>query len=274
MEPLSGQDETLRAARRRVAVVMVEGLGPMGIRIAEQLISFGIGTVLLRDEQPVTTADAGYRRADCGRPRAEAACQLLRPTGQPTAVLEAPEGSSVLGLDLHLVVTTDATQVQRLRSAAQNDSAVLPVELSGEGFCIGPLLRNPDPLGPDSLGSGSPCLECLVLHGLHEPASPQSHHGEGSAEPAELQPTGPLEAVAAGIAAHQAHLLVEGESAAAASGALFAQASTGRLGHRAVGPHPECRCLMTYSRSGAPSRRPHLDDGPRSRGHQSLEPTG
>lgn len=281
MNRASCPDGVLRAARRRLAVVMVEGLDTTGVRIAEQLISFGIGTVLLRDEQPVTAADADYRRADRGRPRAEAACQMLRPAGASSAVLEAPEGSAVLGLDLHLVVTADAA-LSRLRSAEQNDSAVLPVELSREGFCIGPLLRQSGSLGSDSLdsdavGSGALCVDCLILHGLRGSESGESPHVAGSPEqpePVELPPAAPLGAVAAGLAAHQAQLLIDGESAATTSGALFGEASTGRLGHWAVGPHPECRCLTNCSSLGTSARRRRRGDITRDRDRQSLEPTG
>ena len=230
------------AARRRLAVVLVEGLDPTGIRIAEQLIRLGIGTVLLRDDRPMVGPSC--RSADQGRPRAEVFSRRLRPSDHRSAVLEAPEGSRVLGLDLHLLVICGETDVTRLRSAFYNDSTVLPVERSRTGFCIGPLLGQ----------RAAVCPECLVLYGLTV----------GSQAPENLR-TGPiddaLEPVVAEVAVQQARLLIDGEPAAVGTGALFGESGTGLLGHRPVGAHPECRCLTDINDQTDSASRP----APRSR---------
>lgn len=266
MSPKERYAESLQAARRRLAVVLVEGLDSNGLHIAQQLIGLGVGTILLRDDEPVAAADSDYRRSDQGRPKAEAACRMLRPTRTRSAVLEAPEGSAVLGLDLHLIVTKGALELHRLRDAVQNDSAVLPVELSSEGFCIGPLLGERAQL----------CLDCLILHGLTEstvPKHPQpGREFQASASPGTMAAlTGPLGAIAGGIAVHQAQLLVDGAASAVCSGALFADAATGSLGHLPVAAHPECRCLMRFTDPGPGAPRQRRGLGRASRRGVSLE---
>lgn len=239
----AGHPEAVRTSRRRLATVLVEGLGTTGVRIAEQLIELGIGTVLLRDERTITSSDPAYRSADRGRLRADVACRMLRPQDSRSAVLEAPEESALIGLDLHLVVADGEPLWGRLRTAAQSETAVLPVELGESGFCIGPLLA----------ARGGLCHQCLVLHGLTgdpEPAGERS----GASAPATTS------AIAAGIAAHQVQVLIGGEGAAAVqSGALVSHAVTGRIDHREVIPHPECRCLtyLSADRSREGVRRRH-----------------
>lgn len=244
MDHLADHAEAVRTARRQLATVLVDGLGAAGIRIAEQLIELGIGTVLLRDERAVTAADGAYRITDRGRTRAESACRRLRPRDASSAVLEAPEGAAFHGLDLHVVVADREPACGRLRTAGQSDSAALPVELSASGFCIGPVLTT----------GGGVCAECLVLYGLSEdraPAAAPAHTGPSGAG-------GAATAIAAGIAAHQVQVLVDGDSPAAAqSGALIGHAATGRIDHCRVDPHPECRCrtYLSADRHEAEARR-------------------
>lgn len=250
--PAADHPDAVRTARRRLATVLVEGLGTTGIRIAEQLIELGIGTVLLRDERPITASDPAYRRADRGRPRADVACRMLQRPDSRSAVLEAPEDSALIGLDLRLVVADGEPAWARLRAADQGETAVLPVELSASGFCIGPML---------AAGSGL-CPQCLVLHGLAEDPEAGDERGSRAIAPATTS------TIAAGIAAHQVQVLIDGDSAAAVqSGALLGRTATGRIDHRSVSPHPECRCL-TYlradrSRAGVRRRRqrPHITSG-------------
>lgn len=224
--------ETLRTARRRLAAVLVEGLDAVGARVAEHLIDSGIGTVLIRDDQPATTADPYCSAADQGRPRAEVLCRRLRRSPSTSAILEAPAGSTVPGLDLHILVTTGAADVTRLRQAAAGSAAVLPVELSSAGLCIGPMLG----------GAAAMCPDCLVLHGLTEVQHSQDSHPAATA--------GSLELIAAGAAIQQTQLLIDGEPAAASSAALLLDSRTGRLSHRAAAAHPECQCL-TVTRESA-----------------------
>ncbi|MGO1192557.1 MAG: hypothetical protein ACTMHH_01675 [Nesterenkonia sp.] len=236
MNSCSGHTEAVHRARRRLATVLVEGLGVTGIRIAEQIIGLGVGTVLLRDERTIAEADPFYRRSEWGRLRADAACRMLRRRDSGSAVLEAPEDSSVIGLDLHVIVADDESACGRLRAAAQSDCAVLPVELSAAGFCVGPVLA----------ACGGVCPQCLVLHGLtDEPGSPRPQGGPAQSRRPAL---GPAEAIAVGVAAHQVQVLIDGDTAAAAqTGALLGDAATGRVDHREVRPHPECRCLTHIS---------------------------
>lgn len=224
--------DAVPTARRRLATVLVEGLGSTGVRIAEHLIELGIGTVLLRDERAITATDPAYRPADRGRLRADVACRMLRRPDSHSAIMEVPEDSALIGLDLHLVVTDGEPTGARLRTAEQSETAVLPVELTEPGFCIGPIL---------AAGSGL-CHQCLVLHGLTE-------DGEAGGEPSSRAPAPTTSTIAAGIAAHQVQVLIDGDSAAAVqSGVLLGRTATGRIDHRQVSPHPECRCL-TYLRA-------------------------
>lgn len=249
MDAHVGHTEAVHAARRRLATVLVEGLGVTGIRIAEQLIGLGLGTVLLRDERTITASDLSYLPADRGHLRADAACRMLRRRDSGSAVLEAPENSGFIGLDVHVIVADNESAWGRLRAAGQSDCAVLPVELSGAGFCIGPVLS----------ARGGVCPQCLVLHGLTEdldPAEPQSGPWAQSRESV----LGAVGTIAAGIAAHQVQVLIDGDTAAAAqTGALLGHSTTGRIDHCEVGPHPECQCLtyLSGSRKRGGVRRRH-----------------
>lgn len=217
-------------ARRRLATVVVDGLGAVGLPLAEQLTELCIGTVILRDDSPVAVQDTGFRSIDRGRLRAEAAAELIGARAQQTAVLEAPGDAAVSGVDLHIVTGCGRLPVRWLKRAAAESPAVLPVVAARAGWRVGPLLLRDSPV----------CVECVEGTGLLG-TDPES--GGIPAPPAVLS--------AAAVAAQQAQVLVDGmHRCLMEQAALVARADTGWVGPVAVEPQADCRCL---TRAGRPS---------------------
>lgn len=232
-------ERPVRIARRQLAAVLIEGLNELGFRLAQQLVGLGIGTVLLRDDRPVTAADTAYRARDAGRSRAESAASMLTVQASGTAVVEVPEGASTVGVDLHLI-----TAGGRFRAAAaEPGAAVLPVFIDPAGCRIGPLLT----IGAGTSTRAGLCSECLAHNGLTE--DPAGHlSGRLTRDPAAAGPLepDPLTLVAAGIGAQQTAVLIDAEQPAASEDAvLVCERSTGRLEQIPRVADPECHC-MTY----------------------------
>ncbi|WP_162320542.1 hypothetical protein [Nesterenkonia haasae] len=212
----------VRRARRRLATIVVEGLGAVGFRLAEHLVECRIGTLVLRDERPVGLRDRGFRSLDAGRPRAEAAAELLAAKAEETAVVEAPAESSISGADLHVLAFRGRVPAAALHRGLEESPAVLAVLAAESGWRIGPLLLQ------DSLV----CSDCMGVGWL--PAEVPA----GGAET-----LGPLEEAAAALAAHQITVLIEGMATAAVhSGGLMTDAATGDVSHVRPRPGRDCTC--------------------------------
>lgn len=209
-------------ARRKVATVVIDGLGALGLDLAEQLTHLGLGTLILRDDTLVTGHEAGFRGVDQGRPRSEAAAELIGGRAQQTAVVEAPGDASVSGADLHIVTGSDVS-ADLLRRAAEESPAVLPLMASHSGWRVGPLLFGDTPL----------CVECLQESGF----SAAGQQSGGYPAPA-------ITRSAAAVAAHQVQVLVDGlQRCLMEQEALMADASTGRIVSVAVTPQEDCSCM-------------------------------
>lgn len=219
----------VRLARRRLSTVVVDGQQALGLQLAEQLVQLGLGTVILRDDNRVDEQDTGFRTVDCGRTRAEAATELIRPRAQQTALVEAPEGAAVSGADLHIVTGQGSLPVQALHRAAAESPAVLPVVAARAGWQVGPLLLRESPVCVD-------CLEgCELLRSDSDPDGAAAH-------PAMLS--------AAAVAAQQARVLVDGERRCVMEQvALIADSATGMIAPAAVHPRPDCACLTRVGTS-------------------------
>ncbi|WP_120002787.1 hypothetical protein [Nesterenkonia muleiensis] len=210
-------------ARRRLCTVVVDGLDILGLHLADQLVHLRLGTVILRDDSLVDEQVSGFRAIDRGRPRAEAAAELIGARAQQTAVVEAPEGATVSGADLHIVTGHGSLPAQVLRRAAKESPAVLPVLASSSGWCVGPLLLHNSPV----------CVECLDGSGLLTAAP----------GPIVVVPH-PLMLAAAAVAAQQAQVLVDGvHRCLMEQAALIGEADTGMIMPTAVRPGLDCACL-------------------------------
>lgn len=245
MEKDSGISDASGAAQRlRASAVLVEGLGPCGARIVEHLCTLGVGTVLLRDGRRVGAAEIGgvYRTVHHGQDRVAAVQSAMRRGPDLPALLGCPPEARTVGVDLH-VLCTGPQAWWSLQRAEQESQAVLPVELTGSGARIGPLVS----------AGRTVCGECLWRHTYAEqvqlapePAPPPSSGSQ--LEPTSEQAVGGagwliLEQAAA-LAAQQVGLLMTvNRRAAAQSAALVLDARTGGLAQHPVRVHPECPCL-------------------------------
>jgi hypothetical protein len=210
-------------ARRRLAIVVVEGLDDVGFRISEHLIRSSIGTLVLRDDHPVTPRDVGFRSVDAGRNRAEAAADLLAGKAEESAVVEAPSDSSIRGADLHVLVGSHRVPDTVLNRSLEESPAVLPVMVAATGWRVGPLLLQ------DSLV----CSHCMGVGRLAEGPSPRGWADAGLRGEA-----------AAAVAAQQVAVLIDGMALSVIAGAgLMADAATGSIKPVRHLPGQECACL-------------------------------
>lgn len=157
--PVAGATSTLDPvvvcrARRRLATVIVEGLGTAGFRLAEHIVDCRIGTLVLRDDNPVGPRDAGFRTFDIGRPRTEAAAELLTSRSEETAVVEAPAESSISGADLHVLAFRRKVPAAVLHRALEESPGVLTLLVAESGWRIGPLLLQDSLVCSDCMGIG------------------------------------------------------------------------------------------------------------------------
>ncbi|NKX53795.1 TOMM precursor leader peptide-binding protein [Arthrobacter mobilis] len=234
-------------AGRSSAVVLVLGLGRTGAALSCALAAAGVGTLLLEDPLPVSPADVGagaFRLADIGLNRAQAlrrlvhqidptvACHLVSGTGT------ANEPGSGLPRMLDLAVCT----------AADVPDGNIGAALMSRGHPHLPVLsREQDALvGPLVVPGQSACLECLNRH--HGDADPDWYSlGADLA----AQKTGTpvdevsLSVAAAGLAALQALLYVDGRNQPAAwSAVLQLRPADGTVVRHAYPPHPGCGCSL------------------------------
>ena len=226
--PFPGPGAVSRA-RRRLATVVVEGLELPGMRLAEHLVGLRVGTLVLRDDRPVSLRDAGFRSFDAGRPRAEAAAEVLSVQAEETSVVEAPAESSICGADLHILAFRQEVPDIALHRGFEESPAVLPVLVTPAGWRVGPLLLE------DSLT----CSRCVGVGRLaeHGPMGPDAAPG--------LQ-----EEAAAAVAAQQVAVLIDGAAPAAVEQAgLLADARTG--GIAPVRTLPDQRCVCPGAASGS-----------------------
>lgn len=243
--------------RRRLAAVLVDGLGPVGARTALALAEAGVGTLLLRDGAPVTAQQVGdpYLSIHHGLPRSTALMDLLdraeqsavaQTPGRRPAVVECPADMRPAGADVCVLdLGTDQARgmgkgADALADAAQYASLVMPVCSSapqGEAT-IGPLMSQPAAL------EGFACAGCWDLSAA--PAA--SSAGSPPHRPAEPQPEplegGLLHQVTAGLIARQLLILVEAQRRPALAEHSLVLTADGGLDRRPAPAHPECPCQL------------------------------
>lgn len=231
----------LRTARRSLATLAVDGLEGLGIQLAELLIRLGIGTLILRDPRPVSAEAPGFRAIDQGRPRAEAAAERLSSQAELTVVLEAFEGSSICGADLHLVTGAGALEAAAVRRAYRESAAVLPVLSTPQGWQTGPLLVPGSPI----------CPECLLHLGLLSGTATQAPSRGSAANTVDSAAAPALVMGAAAAAAQQVSALIEGSAPPAAQqAALVCQGESGLIAPRLIQPVPDCACFAAAAPVG------------------------
>lgn len=252
--------------RRRLAAVLVDGLGPVGARTALALAEAGVGTLLLRDGAPVTAEQVGdpYLSIHHGLPRSTAVKDLLdraahsaRAEGSPPAVVECPEdmrpvGTDVcvldLGLQKHLSIQED------LGPAAQHASLVMPVSVGtsvGEAM-IGPLMTHPAVAHPTASQPAAPegfaCTGCWELSAGPDPgdqsASDQTSVDQTTGAGGQSGEDRLLHQIAAGLIARQLLILVEAQHRPALAEHSLVLTADGGVDRRPAPVHPECPCQL------------------------------
>ncbi|MGV8967456.1 MAG: ThiF family adenylyltransferase [Cellulomonas sp.] len=140
-------------AARRERTVGLRGAGRLGLSMAVTLAAAGVGTVLVDDDLPVTTADlgvGGYGVRDLQTPRGEAAARLLRATA-PDVATAGPPGTVP---DVMVLVEHGAADAARARILMSTSVVHLSVVVRDADVLIGPMV----------IPGASACLRCLDLH--------------------------------------------------------------------------------------------------------------
>jgi hypothetical protein len=219
-------------AARRSRCVAVLGAGRTGLGVALGVASAGVGCVLVEDAAAVQPGDqqpGGYAADDVGRPREEAARDVL-------ARLCPSTRTTVRGRtcpDLVVLVAAGPLDPARAHGLLQQDLAHLAVVWGERDVAVGPLV----------VPGSSSCLTCQHLHRTdRDPDWPRlvAELSGGARRPFE---EGSMAAVAAAVATSQvlAHL-DEGAVPVTLDATLETALPGGAVAVRAWPPHPRCGC--------------------------------
>ncbi|GAA4346743.1 ThiF family adenylyltransferase [Angustibacter luteus] len=235
-------------ADRAARAVRVDGAGRFGATLATLLAAAGVGRVDAVDNTPVTAQDVGpggHRQVDVGRSRrASVADAVRRVRDRPPAPAQAGRRP-----DLVVLVRVDAVDVRLADELTSQDQAHLAVVTGADRISVGPLV----------VPGHGPCLRCLDLHRRdRDPGWPHvvsqlvsgagASRGAGSAETA-------LTSVAAGLAALQVLVHLDGQVPAAARGrTLDVVLPDGTVERRRWRAHPGCGCVRLPSMGETGSR--------------------
>lgn len=214
---------------RREATVLVAGAGRLGVPIAGLLVASGIGSVEISDPTPARPEDslpAGLRDRDTGRPRQEAAVDVV----PGVRIRRRTHGGS----DAALVILapppgSDPTAAERLRQDGVPHLAVDAVDGAG---IVGPLV----------VPARSACLRCLDVHRRDRDAAWVAARDRGWPEAAGAA----LVVATAAFAVLQALTFLDepftGVAPATLDGTLELRPPDWRLRRRTWPPHPDCGC--------------------------------
>jgi hypothetical protein len=197
-----GDGGTPALALRRAVEVLVVGAGRVGVPIALALAAAGIGTVDVADDgttRPQDTAVGGLGPADVGRPRGQAARELLR------RVVPSLGGGPVVHPHLVVLAAPDDDVRERSRRLVLAGTPHLVVEVRDTTGVVGPLV----------LPGRTPCLRCLDLTRSDlDPAWPVLAAQLAAGGPAAPACDGPLALAVAAQAAMQVLAVVDGTAGA------------------------------------------------------------
>ena len=230
---------------RSARSVGVAGLGRLGLQIAVVLAAAGVGTVLLQDDDLVTSADlgvGGYLPRDVGSSRAEAAHRIVH-DANATVRTRAPARSEP---DLLVLVEHGAADPARSRLSMAIGIPHLSVVVQEAGVLVGPLV----------VPGATPCLRCVDLWR----ADVDERWGVVVAQlAARTRPHGPeessLAAVAGSLAAAQALAHLDGRVPTVRGAGLEVSLPEAVPRVRSWSVHPDCGCgaIPLPRRDDAPS---------------------
>jgi hypothetical protein len=142
--------------------VGIVGLGRLGLTVAVTLATAGVGTVLLADDELVTSVDvgaAGYRMGDVGGGRLVAATRVLHDVA-PGIRTEPADG---VAPDVVVLVERDAVDPATALALVTAGTTHLSVVVREADAVVGPLV----------VPGAGPCLRCVDLHRVDvDPAWP------------------------------------------------------------------------------------------------------
>ena len=217
---------------RSARSVGIAGLGRLGLQIAVVLAAAGVGTVLLQDDDLVTSADlgvGGYLPRDVGSSRTEAAHRIVH---DASAVVRtrAPARTEP---DLLVLVEHGAADPARSRLSMATGIPHLSVVVREASVLVGPLV----------VPGVTPCLRCVDLWR----ADADERWGVVVAQlAARARPRGPeessLAAVAGSLAAAQALAHLDGRVPTVRGAGLEVSLPEAVPRVRSWTMHPDCGC--------------------------------
>lgn len=250
--------------RRRLAAVLVDGLGPVGARTALALAEAGVGTLLLRDSaqgtqgsSTVSAEQVGdpYLSIHHGLPRSTALHDLLdraaqqsaaQSMPQQTAVMECPADMRPDGADVCVLSLGEwsGEESDAVSAAAQQASLVMPVRLAAAESKIGPLTAAPGTV------EGFACAGCRALSAAatdirpatdNQPASADTSADQADHNPADV---GLNHQLTAGLITRQLLTLVDGVHTPALAEHSLLLRPDGGWDRRPAPVRPECACQL------------------------------
>jgi hypothetical protein len=220
-------------ALRRDLQVLVVGAGRVGAPLAVALATAGIGAVDVVDDdmtRPQDTGVGGLGLGDVGRPRGQAARELLHRAAPSLSRLP------VVRTDLVVLASGRDDVRDRARRHVLEGTPHLLVEVRDATGVVGPLV----------LPGRTPCLRCLDLTRSDlDPAWPVLAHQLPAAGEGEHGCDGPLALAVAAQAAMQVLAMADGTTTPSALGGTLEMALPDWRWRRRSWPlHADCGCAV------------------------------
>ena len=219
-------------ALRRDLQVLVVGAGRVGAPLAATLATAGVGAVDVVDDdvtRPQDTGVGGLGLRDVGRPRGQAARELVRRAAPSVSRLP------VVRPDLVVLASGRDDVRERARRLVLDGTAHLLVEVRDATGVVGPLV----------LPGRTPCLRCLDLTRSDlDPAWPVLVHQLPAAGDGDPGCDGPLALAVAAQAVMQVLAMADGTTVPASLGGTLEMALPDwRWRRRSWLPHADCGCI-------------------------------
>lgn len=254
--------------RRYSARAAIDGAGPLGLKIAEGLLSAGVHTLFIHDPRPVSPHDVhpgAYSSEEIGHPRTGSAVARLRPR-HPMSVIrpgrpprperppqEAPHRqdrrevyapllrgahgevpAEEAGVDVALVVASGAVEPWRVQPHADAGTPVVPVTVRDLDVVVGPLLAHP-----------GLCVRCMHLALTDsDPRWPAVATQVAAQAAPNLDPV--VTSLAAATAVHQAVALMDGRPAAITGMSVHVDGVHPIPRFQRWQAHPRCGCHLEH----------------------------
>lgn len=227
----TGRHPAETSVRRGHSRVVVHGDGRLGVAVATQLATAGVGHVDVRAGGQVTEHDvgSGYVEADIGLPRRQAAAEAIRRANPATRTSRLPAASRP---ELALVTDAVVPAPELVNELFHDGIPHLPVRVRDGVGIVGPLV----------LPGRTSCLRCADLHRTSlDPCWPRvAGQLAGRAQRADL---GDVQACAALAVAQTLRALAPGnEPPPVWNTTLEIDFYAAKVRRRPWPPHPDCGC--------------------------------